>query len=267
MKNLKDLKNTKSGSIKRTILKSIKKTKFLNNELKWVILNFSFSLLILIICISSMISTNNGNLPKILVYGVYLPLALAHISFSVILSLIAIKSDTPNFYKKWYFYLPLVSILIESIVLPIPLNLITQNNGNAGVLWSTVIFGFAVIILAIVHFSVIYKNNLNDMSVVLPEEDEEFERKEVKQESKTEEPKFTFEKEITQQEEPKQSTTVNTSPKEDTNNNLEINAETPIFDITDKEHFNKPTYEEVTSNINKSEEENTESKNNSLDEN
>lgn len=255
MKNLKDLKNAKGGSIKTNIIKNIKKIKFLNNEIKWVILNFSFSLLILIISISSMISIGS-NLSKILVYGVYLPLALTHISFSIILSLIAIKLDTPNFYKKWYFYLPLISIVIESIVLPIPLNFITRNYNNAGVLWSTVVFGFIVIILSIIHFSIIYKNNLNDLSVIDSNENDNVEKKETKVEPSN----IVFEKSYN-------SNSLTHENNNKMNENLEIEAKTPNFDISNNDNIIKFDNEEIIdSNIN-NDKEDIDIKNNSLNEN
>lgn len=170
MKKLKDLKNMKPKTLLGYAAKQIKNCKFLDNDLRWAILNFSFSLLILVISISIIIaneSLKNVNLLSILVYAVYLPLALTHIFFSGLLSLITVKNDLNDFYKKWYFYLPIATIFIEAVVLPIPLNFSTRNISNTGVLWSIIIFAFAIVILTIIHFLKIYKLTLNDSYDVL----------------------------------------------------------------------------------------------------
>ena len=69
--------------------------------------------------------------------------------------------------------MPLISIFIEVVILPIPLNLITRTTINAGMLWSVLIFGFIDLALGVANFLGIYKINLNDSTYVISSEETE----------------------------------------------------------------------------------------------
>ena len=167
----------KSDDIKEKVANVINKSSFLDGEIKWGLLNFIFNLLVLIICIGCIIASGQTNTNRSviigLVYGAYLPAALASIVFSCIVSLSTWKQHHNRSWKIWYFYLPLISIFIEVVILPIPLNLITRMAINAGMLWSILVFGFINLALGVANFLGIYKINLNDLTYVVSNEEME----------------------------------------------------------------------------------------------
>lgn len=165
----------KNNNIKEKFNNAINKSSFLDGEVKWGLLNFVFNLLVLIICIGCIIASGQTNTNRSiiigLVYGAYIPAALASIVFSCIVSLSTWKQHHNRSWKIWYFYLPLISIFIEVVILPIPLNLITRTTINAGMLWSVLIFGFIDLALGVANFLGIYKINLNDSTYVISSEE------------------------------------------------------------------------------------------------
>ena len=78
----------KNNNIKEKFNNAINKSSFLDGEVKWGLLNFVFNLLVLIICIGCIIASGQTNTNRSiiigLVYGAYIPAALASIVFSCI---------------------------------------------------------------------------------------------------------------------------------------------------------------------------------------
>lgn len=159
-------------------LEKANKSSFFISQVKWSFLNFILSLLALIFCVSIIVSSSSSSalVPTILVYAGYLPSVLACIVMTGILTISTIVNNQLNFYKLWWFYLPLVAIFLQIVVLPIPLNMITHAQMNAGILWSILIFAFVALACAIINFLVIYKINLKDLTYVIGGVDDEDEK-------------------------------------------------------------------------------------------
>lgn len=161
---------------KNKFFSTIDKTKFLEQEFKWNLINFIVTCATLIAAITSIVTTTSSTDKSVtlgLVYGFYLPFALANCILSVIVALCCVKKDTKSFWKQWYFYMPLTIIFIEAVILPIPLNLITWAKVNGGMMWSIIIFAFLAVFAAFAIFIWIYKETLTDQTYVLADGSED----------------------------------------------------------------------------------------------
>lgn len=161
---------------KNKFFSKIDKTKFLEQEFKWNLINFIITCATLIAAITSIVTTTSSTDKSVtmgLVYGFYLPFALANCILSVIVALCCVKKDAKSFWKQWYFYMPLTIIFIEAVILPIPLNLITWANVNGGMMWTIIIFAFLAVFAAFAIFIWVYKSTLTDQAYILNDEPEE----------------------------------------------------------------------------------------------
>ncbi|MDE5617317.1 MAG: hypothetical protein K2I36_00495 [Ureaplasma sp.] len=150
----------------------LKNNKYIRSNKLWILINTIFSISILIFSIATMVSSNTN---QTIIYGfVYIGYLISAIISVISCSLIIfnfILDDKNEFFKKWYFYLPCLMILFESIVLPIPLNFATRSNFNSGVVWSILIFSFCVmiigLILLVLQFSIF--NEIDNDTIQSPE--------------------------------------------------------------------------------------------------
>lgn len=176
MNQIKDTFTNFVTKTKNKFFSSIDKAKFLDQEFKWNLINFIITCATLIAAITSIVTTTSSTDKSVtlgLVYGFYLPFALANCILSVIVALCCVKKDAKSFWKQWYFYMPLTIIFIEAVVLPIPLNLITWANVNGGMMWSIIIFAFLAVFAAFAIFIWIYKETLTDQTYVLADGSED----------------------------------------------------------------------------------------------
>lgn len=143
-----------------------KNNKYIRNNKLWILINSIASISILIFCVATMVSTSpNQSIIYSFVYVGYLLSAITSIiccSLIIVNFIFIYKND---FFKKWYFYLPCLMILFETVVLPIPLNFAIQGNFNSGVVWSILIFSFCVMVLGLIllvmQFSIFCENNID----------------------------------------------------------------------------------------------------------
>lgn len=164
------------GKTKNKFLNIINTSKMLEQEFKWNLINFIITCVTLIAAITSIVTTTSSTDKSVtigLVYGFYLPFALANCILSVIVAGCYIKKDIKSFWKQWFYYMPLTIILIDAIILPIPLNLITWATVNGGMMWTIIIFAFLSVFAAFATFIWVYKSTLNDQSYVLNNETDE----------------------------------------------------------------------------------------------
>lgn len=167
---------------------TINKSKIFEQEFKWNLINFIITCATLVAAITTIVTTTSSSDKSIalgLVYGFYLPFALANCIISMIVAICYIRKEPKAFWKQWYYYMPLTIIFIEAIILPIPLNLVTRVTVNGGMMWSIIIFAFLAVFAAFASFIWIYKATLTDQSYILDSESDndnpnELEKDEVK---------------------------------------------------------------------------------------
>lgn len=162
---------------KNKLNRKIDNCTFLDNEIKMGLINFVVCLLILITCVACVLSSNQNNTSNSvvigLVYGLYLPLAIVNIGSCCLVSLSTIKKYKKQALKVWFFYLPLVIIFLELIVLPIPLTFLAWTKINPGILWSIIVFASICLGCGIANFLGIYKTNLTDLSYTIQDENKD----------------------------------------------------------------------------------------------
>lgn len=176
MNIIKERFSNSFNKLKDKFFNKIDKTKFIEQEFKFNLINLILTVVTLvaaITCIVTSTSSSDKSTSIGLVYGFYLPFALANCIMCEIVAACCIKRNQKTFFKQWYYYMHAIVILIEAIILPIPLNLITRFDVNAGMLWSIIVFAFMAVFAAFASFIWVYKITLVDPSYVLDENPED----------------------------------------------------------------------------------------------
>lgn len=171
-------------NFKSKFLNKVKNKKLFKNEVILAVFNFSLTLVTFIVSIAIMIASKSSQLTNIiLVYALYLPVAILNILLCCFLLISMVLNHPDKFKKMWFFYLPIGIIFIEIFILPIMLSLIAWlkiEQINAGILWSQIVFAFAVLLLAILNLVFVYKSTLDNLVYVTSNEDEEKPKKDNK---------------------------------------------------------------------------------------
>lgn len=133
------------------------------------IINFILSLILFIILIALIVSSSNANeaVIKMLIYAGFLPLVILNTIFSIFIISSVIFHNKNDWYKIWWFYLPIALIVCEIIVLPIPISFINRLDANSGVLWSILIFSFVILLASGINLVNIYKENFSKITYVV----------------------------------------------------------------------------------------------------
>lgn len=171
-------------NFKSKFLNKVKNKKLFKNEVILAVFNFSLTLVTFIVSIAIMIASKSSHLTNvILVYALYLPVAILNILLCCFLLISMVLNHPDKFKKTWFFYLPIGIIFIEIFILPIMLSLIAWlkiEQINAGILWSQIVFAFTVLLLAILNLVFVYKSTLDNLVYVTSNEDEENPKKDNK---------------------------------------------------------------------------------------
>lgn len=175
-------------NFKSKFLNKVKNKKLFKNEVILAVFNFSLTLVTFIILIAITIASKsshltNVNVNVILVYALYLPVAILNILLCCFLLISMVLNHPDKFKKTWFFYLPIGIIFIEIFILPIMLSLIAWlkiEQINAGILWSQIVFAFTILLLAILNLVFVYKSTLDNLVYVTSNEDEENPKKDNK---------------------------------------------------------------------------------------
>ena len=171
-------------NFKSKFLNKVKNKKLFKNEVILAVFNFSLTLVTFIVLIAIMIASKSSHLTNvILVYALYLPVAILNILLCCFLLISMVLNHPDKFKKTWFFYLPIGIIFIEIFILPIMLSLIAWlkiEQINAGILWSQIVFAFIVLLLAILNLVFVYKSTLDNLVYVTSNEDEEKPKKDNK---------------------------------------------------------------------------------------
>lgn len=112
-------------NFKSKFLNKVKNKKLFKNEVILAVFNFSLTLVTFIVSIAIMIASKSSHLTNIiLVYALYLPVAILNILLCCFLLISMVLNHPDKFKKTWFFYLPIGIIFIEIFILPIMLSLI-----------------------------------------------------------------------------------------------------------------------------------------------